>query len=102
MKPRVPRDRWFAVVDRRVAGKSVPRDDSFGKSQTHDRDLLAAWQVAVELAGDVALQDADDVALRASLLHLALEVGDGPRVVRDAHHDDAPDRRVLLAVPTAV
>src|SRR5664280_3329171 len=56
----------------------------------------------VDLAGDVALQDADDLALGASLLHSALEGGLRVWVVGDPHHDDAPQRAVGLAVAAAV
>src|SRR5664280_3043371 len=62
----------------------------------------AARQVAIDLAGDVAFQDPDDVSLGPSLLHPAFEVGPGFRVVSDADHDDAPQRAVGLAVPTFV
>ena len=62
----------------------------------------AARQVAIDLAGDVALQDPDDVPLGPSFLHSALEVGGGLGIVSDADHDDAPQRAVGLAVPTFV
>ena len=62
----------------------------------------AAREVAIDLAGDVALQDPDDVPLGASLLHPSLEVGGGLGVVGDAHHGDAPQRAVGLAVPAVV
>jgi hypothetical protein len=50
------------AVGRRVAGKSVPEDDSIGVSQTHGQGS-AARKVVVHLAGDVALEKADDVSL---------------------------------------
>ena len=59
-------------------------------------------QVAVELAGDIALEEADDVSLGPSFLHFALEVGGGLGVMCDADHDDAPQRAVGGAVTTAV
>ena len=61
-----------------------------------------ARQIAIDLAGDVALQDTDDLVCGPALLHPALEVGPGPLVVRDAHHDDAPPRAVGLAVAALV
>src|SRR5580692_4830312 len=62
----------------------------------------AARQVAIDLAGDIALQDADDLVLGHSLLQPALEIDLGPRVVGDADNDDAPKRAVGLAIPTFV
>ena len=60
------------------------------------------WQVAIDLAGDVALQDPDDVPFGPSFLHPAFEVESGLRVVGDPDHDDAPERTVGLAVTTLV
>lgn len=58
--------------------------------------------MSIDLAGDVALQDADDFALGAPLLHSALEIGFRVRVVGDPHHDDAPQCAVGLAVTATV
>jgi hypothetical protein len=41
-----------------------------------------------------------DLVLGHALFDAALEVDLGPRVVSDAHHDDAPERVVGLAVAT--
>ena len=59
-------------------------------------------QVAIDLAGDVALQDADDLVGGLAFLDPALEVELCLGIVGDAHHDDAPQRVVGLAVPTVV
>ena len=75
---------------------------STGESQTRQPEELAARQVAVELAGDVALQDADDLVLGLAFLHPAFEVELGLRIVGDADHDDAPERAVGLAITTVV
>ena len=66
---------WARAEGRRVAGKSAPKGDRTGESQTHSPGISAARQVAIDLAGDVALQDADDLGLGPALLHPALEVG---------------------------
>ena len=63
---------------------------------------LGARQAAVKLAGDVALERADDLAFGAALGGAALDVGAGAGVVDHAHHDDAPERVVCAAVATAV
>ena len=52
---------------------------------------LGARQAAVKLAGDVALERADDLAFGAALGGAALDVGAGAGVVDHAHHDDAPE-----------
>ena len=54
----------------------------------------------MDLAGDVALKDADDVTLGASLIHPPLEVVSGLGIMGDADHGDAPQRAVGLAVAT--
>src|SRR4029453_4382953 len=67
-----------------------------------------AWAVevgedgAVDPAGHVAFQAADDLALGQSLGGAAGDVGLGPRVVVHADQDDAPQRVVGLAVAAAV
>ena len=63
---------------------------------------LGARQAAVKLAGDVALERADDLAFGAALGGAALDVGAGAGVVDHAHHDDAPERVICAAVATAV
>jgi hypothetical protein len=67
-----------------------------------------AWAVevgedgAVDLAGHVAFQAADDLALGQSLGGAAGDVGLGPRVVVHADQDDAPQRVVGLAVAAPI
>ena len=63
---------------------------------------LGARQAAVELAGDVALERADDLAFGAALRGAPGNVGTGARVEDHAHHDDAPERVVRAAVAPAV
>ena len=63
---------------------------------------LAARQVAIDLTGDVALQDADDLLLGLSLPDSTFEVELGLGVVCDADHDDAPQRAVGLAIAAIV
>ena len=100
MRSRVSRSS-ARVEGGRVAGESAPKSDSTGKSQTHQLEDLAARQAAIDLAGDVALQDADDFVLDPALLD-ALEVELGLGVVCDANHDDAPQRAVGPAIATVV
>lgn len=88
-------------MGRRVAGKSAPKDDSYGVSQTQATGS-AARQLVIHLAGDIALEKADDVWLGASLLHFAFEVDRGVRVMGDADHDDAPERAVGVAIAPTV
>jgi hypothetical protein len=57
---------------------------------------------AVDLASDVALQDADHLGLGLALFDSALEIELGLGVVRDAYHDDAPQRAVGLAIAAIV
>ena len=45
----------------------------------------AAREEPIDLTGDVALEDPDDVPLGPSFLHSSLEVVGGLRIVRDAH-----------------
>jgi hypothetical protein len=70
-------------------------------SQTPDSES-AAREVAIDLAGDVALKDPDHVALGPAFLHSTVEVVGGLRVVGNTHHGDAPERAVGLSVATAV
>ena len=63
---------------------------------------LAARQVAVDLAGDIALEDADDLSLGKSIFGAALEVVAGSRIVNEPDHDDAPQGLVGLSIAAAV
>ena len=56
----------------------------------------------VDLADDVALEAADDLATREALGGTPSDVGLGRRVGGHAHHGDAPQRMVGGPVPTAV
>ena len=59
-------------------------------------------EVAIDLTGDVALEDPDDVPLGPSFPHPAIEIGGGLGVVSDPDHGDAPQRTVGLTVTTVV
>ena len=74
---------------------------NWGKPDRQPGDL-SARQEAVDLAGDVALQDADDLMLGLSFFDATLEVELCLGVMGDAHHDDAPQRAVGLAVSAIV
>ncbi len=54
------------------------------------------------LAGDVALEDADDLALGEAFLDAALHVAAGAGVAAHAGDDDAPEGVVGLAVAAGV
>ena len=58
--------------------------------------------MAVDLAGDVALEDADDLALGATLFHSALHVGLGLGIRRQPGDHDGPQGAVGLSIPAAV
>ena len=53
-------------------------------------DRLRGGEAVKDLAGDVALQAANDVAVGLALGTPASGVGLRPLVAREAHHDDAP------------
>ena len=61
------------------AGESCLEVSPDGRQYWGEPDItagdLAARQVLVDLTGDVALQDADDLVLGPSLLDAAIEVG---------------------------
>ena len=60
-----------------------------------------AWQVVVDLAGDVALQAADDLAFAQSFGGAALDVVAGGLVVPDADDGDDVERAVGGTVTAA-
>src|SRR6266487_3156609 len=62
----------------------------------------AVAEVAVDLAGDIPLQAADDLPLRQALLGAPLDVGAGSRVGPHPGDHDPPQRLVGLAVAAAV
>jgi hypothetical protein len=61
-----------------------------------------ASEMLVDLAGDVTLEDADDLRLRSSLIEASCDVGAGTHVAVHAREHDAPQRMVGLSVPAAV
>ena len=58
--------------------------------------------MSIDLAGDVALQYADDFGLGAPFLDPTLEVGRGLGVMGNADHGDAPQRAVGLTITAAI
>jgi len=59
-------------------------------------------QVRIDLAGDVALQAADDLGLGLSFFRAAFDVGAGGRVRSHAGEHDPPQGMVGLPVTTGV
>ena len=59
-------------------------------------------QVRIDLAGDVALQAADDLGLGLSFFRAAFDVGAGGRVRSHPGEHDPPQGMVGLPVTTAV
>ena len=56
----------------------------------------------LDLAGEVALQHADDLALGATFFYSALHVGLGVGIGGQSGDDDGPERPVGLAITTSV
>ena len=59
-------------------------------------------EVVVDLACDVALEDADDLFLRQAFFDAPFDIGAGARLGAHASDDDVPQRRVGLAVTAGV
>ncbi len=106
--------RGQAPIRSRVFGSSVspdrgsanrdevsPIDDGSLESQVHGPGS-SARQIAVDLAGDVALRYADGLTLRATVFDAAPRRGLGPRVRSQPGDHDVPQRPVGLAVPATV
>ena len=87
-----------------AAGRPEPtvRAPGWQRCSYRSSSGLGARQAAVELAGDVALERADDLAFGAALRGAPGDVGTGARVEDHAHHDDAPERVVRATVAPAV
>jgi hypothetical protein len=86
-----PTDRSKDNVECQVSlGSDPPPDD------------LAARQLAVDLAGDVALEDADYLSLGKTFFGAAFEVAASPRIVNEPDHDDAPQGLVGLPIAATV
>src|ERR1019366_9434165 len=58
--------------------------------------------MSIDLAGDVALQYADDFGLGAPFFDPTLEVGRGLGVMGNADHGDAPQGAVGLTITAAI
>jgi hypothetical protein len=71
---------------------------AYGEPGPRPEDLDAR-QRAVDLAGDIALEHADGLALGATVFDPALHVVLRSRVRSQACDDDVPERPVGLAVP---
>lgn len=63
---------------------------------------VGGWQESEEFAGEVALQAADDLALRHALGGAAGDVVDRRLMLLHPHGDDSVERCVGLAVPATV
>src|SRR6266487_5496030 len=71
--------------------------------QARHRELgSGAPQLLVDLAGDVTLQDPDDLGFRSSFGEPSRDVFAGAFVAAHAGEHNAPQRMVRLAVPTTV
>ena len=81
---------------------SQPRGRQFRGEPDPRLGDSAARKVAIDLTGDVTLEDPDDVPLGPSFFHSAVEVGGGLGVVGDPNHGDAPECAVGLTVTTVV
>src|SRR5436189_5782243 len=80
--------------DRLVSGHSWARSAT--------PDLSVAHEVRVELAGDVALQDAHDLADRLSFRDATGDVFAGAFIAAHAREHDPPQGMIGLAVPAGV
>jgi hypothetical protein len=90
-------------------GKPGPRTGISGKGQSFRRQAygergpwsgdLGARQVAVDLAGDIALEHADGFALGATVFDPTFHVGPSPRIRGEPGDHDVPQRPVGLAAP---
>ena len=103
--PRVTYDR-----PREREGVSHRPRRSNGPQTVHPRTMLlgavkgelAAWELVVDLAGDVALEASHGFFLGAAFVEAAGEVGAGSLVAEHSRDDDVPERRVGLSVAAAV
>ena len=90
---------WRA--DRSFAGQPVASGHSWVRPAT-PIVALWAWEVSVDLAGDVALEDAHDLALAAPFEGAPFDVGAGARVRAHASEHDPPQGVVGLPVAAPV
>ena len=107
-------NRGHALTKSRVLVKVVPSRGPAGHRQVSPggRQLggepdarpgeSAAREIAIDLAGDVALEGPDDVPRGPSFLHPAVELGGRLGVVGDRDHGDAPQGAVGLTIATVV
>ena len=73
-----------------------------GQTRRSDRERYDAWEVAVDLAGDVTLEDTHDLRLALAFESAPLDVGAGARVRAHAGEHDAPQGMVGLTVAAPV
>ena len=92
----------------RVAGRQIVRRTTVSVSGSYRARpataivVSVASEMLVDLAGDVTLEDADDLWLLSSFIEASCDVGAGTRVAAHAREHDAPQRMVGLSVPAAV
>src|SRR5215204_5070873 len=92
-------------VDRAAAGRSIEGQPGLASGRYRARPPLeigSAGEVSPGLAGDVALEDPDDLSLGEALLDAAFDLAAGAGVAAHPGHDDPPERVVGLAVAAGV
>ena len=102
MRPSGVVESW--VLQRRSADRS--KDNRSVSGSYRARPPLRSWlrvrQVGVDLAGDVTLEDADDLAFGASLGQTSFDVDTGSLVGAHAGEHDPPEGVVRLPVAAEV
>src|SRR5436189_4489315 len=96
----------LAAVGRQIPVRTTPDPDR-GCQPALGPDLppraaLRAGKLLVDLAGDVAFEDPDDLGLGSAFFEPAGHVSLGARIGSQAGEHDAPQGRVGLAVAAAV
>jgi hypothetical protein len=92
-------------VQRRVGRSIEGHTAGAGSGSSWARPAAAdplAGEVSVGLAGDVTLEDADDLGSRPSFVEATGDVGAGAGIGTEAGEHDAPQGMVGLAVPASV
>ena len=97
MRPGVCRGRWVEWRVERIVRKTAGGVGAFeGQTRHSDLGRSASGEVAVDLAGDVALEDTHDLGLGEPLAAAAGDVGAGARLGAHAGEHDPPTRRGSL------
>src|SRR6056297_958653 len=105
-KPRSPRVRPLSRGGRSIDAQPSSGVSRFGRARSPTRSRVRSGhrgrQVGVDLAGDVALQDAGDLTHRLALVGASGDIVLGALVVGHAGEHDPVERRVGLPVAAAV